>query len=58
MTAKLNEDITSHLKKVLYGKKGETVTVTAQFQNVLIVKNDKGDKYPAPSHKVTILSEN
>lgn len=54
MKATLNEDIISHTKNIVYGKKGETVTVTAEFQNVLIVQNAAGDKYPVPTEKLTI----
>lgn len=55
MKAKLNEDVISNFKKLLYGKKGETVTVTAEFQNVLIVQNAAGNKYPVKREQLTLI---
>ncbi len=53
--AKLNEDVFSNFKKQQYGKKGETVSVTAEFQNVLIVQNAAGNKYPVKRDQLTLI---
>lgn len=41
----LTQDITSHLRGTIYGLKGETVTVVAKYEHVLIVQHEKGHRF-------------
>lgn len=54
MTAILNEDVYSN-KKMLYGKKGEVVTVIAVYDHVYIVEGAKG-RFPVNKVKLTLKS--
>lgn len=50
--AELQEDVISTIKGKVYGKKGEIVKVYADKENVLIVENSRGNRYPVSITKV------
>lgn len=49
----LLEDVVSVSKSRLYGSKGETVRIVADYGNVLIVENSSGIRYPVKKEKTT-----
>lgn len=44
----LNKDILSNSKGRIYAKKGEEVKVISSYENVLIVEDKKGERFPCP----------
>ena len=58
MTATLTEDVFSSAKKgIQYAKKGDQVTITADFANVVIVKDKNGKKFPVKKDQLTYEKE-
>lgn len=53
----LTADVYSHLRPhVKYGSKGEEVKLIQSYENVLIVENNLGDRFPVHPEKVTFES--
>ena len=55
---KLTEDIKSHYRVgVIYGKRGEEVTLVSRHDNVVLVENKSGTRYSVRAEQVSGLPE-
>lgn len=57
MTATLTKDIYANRDKVLYGKKGDVVTIISYSDPVYIVEGSNGNRFPVHEDFLTIKTQ-